>query len=70
MDLLSIRTKRGLTQKDIADALGVDQSAVHLWEVGKTKPRVDTLVNLAKLLNCSVDDLLAGSQAVQDGAKA
>lgn len=33
-----LRTKLGMTQKDIAIRLGVSQSAVSKWENGKAKP--------------------------------
>jgi DNA-binding XRE family transcriptional regulator len=38
--------------------LGVDQSTVHLWEVGKTNPRAALLPKIAQLYHCTVDDLL------------
>ena len=64
MNIESRRKALGLTQGDIAKKLGVDQSSVHLWESGKTKPRVDTLIKLAKLLKCTVNDLLDESNYV------
>jgi len=39
MGFLSAREKVGLTQKEVAEKLGVDQSAVSFWETGKTHPR-------------------------------
>lgn len=58
MSVKSAREKRGMTQRDLAIAIGVDQSAVSLWEVGKTQPRAKLLPKLAKILDCSVDELL------------
>lgn len=58
MSFLSAREKTGLTQKEVAEKMGVDQSAVSLWETGKTAPRAAMLVKLAGLYCCSVDDLL------------
>lgn len=37
--------------------IGVDQSAIHLWEAGKTKPRKAHLAALAKLYKCSEKEL-------------
>lgn len=57
---ISIKQKRlemGLTQKELAQRLGVDQSAVALWEHG-TGPKRSRLEELAKVLNCSVAELL------------
>lgn len=58
MSFLSARENVGLTQKEVADKLGLDQSAVSLWETGKTAPRASVLVRLAGLYCCSVDELL------------
>lgn len=58
MSFLAQREQAGLTQKETADALGVDQSAVSLWENGKNYPRAAQLVKLAALYGCTVDELL------------
>ena len=63
MRIATIRKKQGLTQKDVAKAVGVDQTTVHLWETGKTSPRVGTLIRLAEFLKCTVNDLLQESTA-------
>lgn len=60
MGFLSARENSGFTQKEVAEKIGVDQSAVSLWETGKTAPRASILVKLACLYRCSVDDLLRG----------
>ena len=51
------REERGLTQKELADAVGATKSTVSMWEHG-TLPRKDTLDKLCKFFNCKVDDLL------------
>lgn len=58
MSFKSAREKSGLTQRDLAVAIGVDQSAVSLWEIGKTQPRAKLLPRLAEILGCTVDELL------------
>ena len=58
MTLRERRKTQRLTQKQVADALSVHQSAVHLWETGKTKPRrKGHREKLAELYNCSVEEL-------------
>lgn len=52
------RIKKKLTQRQVAVALGVGQSAVAMWETGKSLPRADKLTDLARLYGCSVDELL------------
>lgn len=56
------REQAKMSQKEVADKLGVDQSAVSLWETSKTYPRGRTLVKLAELYGCSVNDLLTDEQ--------
>lgn len=46
-----------MTQEDLAKAIGVDQSAVSLWEKG-IGPKRDRLLEIAKILDCNVGDLL------------
>ena len=56
--LKAIRLSNKMTQDDIAEALGVSRSTVAMWETGKALPRADKLIELAKLFNCTIDDLL------------
>ena len=52
------RKKRRLSQEKLAEMVGVDRSNVAKWEAGVHKPRADMLILLAKVLQCSVDELL------------
>ena len=54
-----LRTKGGMTQKELADHLFITFQAVSKWETGKTAPDIFTLPELAKLLNCRIDDLFS-----------
>jgi transcriptional regulator with XRE-family HTH domain len=55
------REAAGLTQEGLAEILKVDRSTIAKWESGVSLPRADKLPNLAKLLKCTVDDLLKDS---------
>lgn len=57
-NVLSLRTAAGMTQQELADTLGVTQSAVNIWERDKSRPRYDTLKTLAAIFGVSVDSLL------------
>jgi len=61
VNLKQIRKSSGLTQEALAEALNVARSTVAMWEIGVSKPRADKLIALAKLLDCTVDDLLKES---------
>ena len=56
----TLREKKGLTQVEIADMLGVTAAAVSKWENGSSKPRVDVLFRLAEILGVRTEELIAG----------
>lgn len=61
MSFKAARERSGMTQCDVAKALDIDQSTVSLWEVGKTRPRAKLLPELARLLDCSIEELLTSN---------
>lgn len=58
MGIKKMRTKNGLTQKQLSDRLGVKQQNVSDWERGERSPSVKNLKKLAEVLNCQIDDLV------------
>lgn len=46
--ILELRTKRGLSQDDLAEKVMVTRQAVSRWENGETVPNTDTLKLLSK----------------------
>ncbi|WP_295963683.1 XRE family transcriptional regulator [uncultured Bartonella sp.] len=50
-----------LTQKNVADALGVNRVSVTQWENGSAKPNIERLGELAKLFGVPTDALLTGT---------
>ena len=50
----------GLTQKELADRLGVTNKAVSKWETGGGMPDISVLQELSRVLEVSVDELLSG----------
>ncbi len=57
-NLKKIRTKKDITQTQLAETLGVDKSFVSNIENGKTNPTLSTITNLAKVLGISTNELL------------
>ena len=55
--LKELRKQSGLSQEDVAFALGVLQSTVSMWETGDNMPRAAMLPKLAELYHCSINDL-------------
>jgi len=62
-----IRDKAGMSQKDLADLVGVDRSTLSRWETGGTPIPTGRLATLAEHLGVSVDDLRELSRADENG---
>lgn len=62
--LAAIRTYRGMTQDQLAEASGVTENAIARYESERNQPRADTVVKLADALDCSVDLLLGRTPLV------
>ena len=56
--LHDIRVLRGLTQEELAEALGVSRQAVSKWETGAADPSTSNLLALAKLFGAPAEELL------------
>jgi len=54
----NLRIDNNLTQKEIADLLGVKQNTYSQYEIGKISYPIDALPILAKFYNVSTDYLL------------
>jgi transcriptional regulator with XRE-family HTH domain len=61
MRLKEVRKASGLTQREVATYVGVNQNTYSYWENGKTKIDSESIAKLAKLFNVSIDYLLDGS---------
>ena len=57
-NIRSLRIDRGLTQKQIAEVLGVSQNTYSQYEIGVLNYPVEALMKLADYYNVSVDYLL------------
>ena len=55
-----LRRAKDITQRELAELLGVDRTAISKWEQGVALPRGKTLIRLTEILECSADDLLKG----------
>ncbi|WP_238699418.1 helix-turn-helix domain-containing protein [Enterococcus sp. VV15] len=52
------RTSLGITQEGLAKELNVSRSAISNWEIGRNYPDIQTLIDLSKILDVSLDFLL------------
>lgn len=60
--LQQLRKEKGWTQEQLAERLFVSRTAVSKWESGKGYPNIDSLKNISKLYNVSIDVLLSGEE--------
>ena len=56
--ILALRTKKGLSQDDLAQAVFVTRQAVSRWENGETVPNTETLKLLSQYFQVSINTLL------------
>ena len=56
--LKELRTAKGLSQMQLAQAVGLSQSAIAKWELGKTEPTASAIILLAAFFNETTDYLL------------
>ncbi len=55
-----LRKAKGMTQKQVAEMLGILPKTVSKWETGKGFPDVSVIGELAKILGVSTDSVLSG----------
>lgn len=58
MSFREARKKRHFTQREVAHELGTTRVTVARWECGVTTPKLKTLIQLAKLYECTADELI------------
>ena len=62
----ALRTQKGLTQKELAEAVGVGDKAVSKWERGLGCPDVSLLPELSRVLGVWLEALLSGQIDAND----
>ena len=60
----SLREKKGITQAQLADLLGISSKAVSKWETAKGLPDITLIEPLAKALSVSVMELISGDMVI------
>ncbi|WP_422804479.1 helix-turn-helix domain-containing protein [Streptococcus sp. FT1-55] len=60
------RLESGLTQKQVADSLGVAQAQYARWESGGRNPKDDTISQLAEIFGVGIDTLKGRDDGLED----
>ena len=53
-----LRIDNNLTQKQLAEKLGIKQTNISNWENDKTRPEYENLIKLAKIFDVTTDEIL------------
>ncbi|QPJ63001.1 MAG: helix-turn-helix transcriptional regulator [Candidatus Nitronauta litoralis] len=61
--LVFFRKNKGFTQKKLSELAGISEPTMNHYESGKRVPTVDTLLNLARILECDPGWLLTGGES-------
>jgi DNA-binding XRE family transcriptional regulator len=58
-ELMRLRKRLGLTQKQVAEAVGVTDQPVSTWEAGRFEPKltISQMQAFYRVLQCSLDEL-------------
>ena len=64
LNIKNIRCRKKLTQKYLADKLGISRQAICMWETGKRELKVTMLNKLSKALDVSVNEIVTGKREV------
>lgn len=67
--LKELRSSRGLTQEELAEALFVSRTAISKWESGRGYPGIDSLKEISTFFSVTIDELLSGEKLVSIAEK-
>ena len=56
--IYELRTQKGMSQGDLAEALDVSRQSISKWETGSSIPELDKLVKLSQLFGVTLDELV------------
>lgn len=63
--IYELRTKKGMSQDELAEKVFVTRQAVSRWETGETVPNTETLKLLSKLFDVSINTLLGSPRQLR-----
>ena len=64
-----LRRKRGISQEELAEQLGISRQAVSKWESGQSMPDLDKIILLSDYFDVTTDYLLKGIQPTEPQAE-
>lgn len=67
--IAALRREKNMTQRELADALGISDKTISKWETGHGLPEVGLMLPLCEILDISVNELLSGQRLTADTYK-
>lgn len=64
--IANVRKGKGMTQKQLADEIGVSDKTVSKWETGNGMPELSSVMPLCQILQINVNELLSGEHLSDD----
>lgn len=64
-NIYTLRAKADLSQEELAAKLGVSRQSVSKWETDASVPDVDKLIQLSKIFEITLDELVNGAENQQ-----
>ena len=64
-----LRRKRGMSQEELAEQIGISRQAVSKWESGQSMPDLDKVILLSEYFEVTTDYLLKGIQPTMPQAQ-
>ncbi len=65
-NLFRVRKKRGLSQEEVAEKLGVSRQTISKWELDETLPDIRQSKRLANLYGMTLDELIEFDPELED----
>ncbi len=62
--LKTLRKEKKLTQKELAEQIGIKQNSYSDWETGKNEPSLENIIKLTKIFDTTADELLGIDKSV------
>lgn len=60
--LKTLRKKKQITQKDLANALHISQTSVSKYERGESEPDLEMVIKMADFFGVTIDEFVRGKK--------
>jgi transcriptional regulator with XRE-family HTH domain len=67
--IMLLRKQNSLSQKELAEKVGVSRQTISNWELGKVEPDTDSLKKLSKIFGVSLEEILNGEIKIDKKVK-